>query len=125
MSTYSLNGTVERGKPAAEQEIDLHRTLVPNPAQSFLLKVEGEGMSLAGIEHGDLLVIDASRVAMPGDIVVLEYYGNHYVRRFLETPTDLLFTSESANCETLEMGSSQSVRILGVVRHSIRSFISE
>lgn len=107
---------------STETEVDLHKMLVPNPETAFLLRVEGEGMTLAGIEHGDLLVIDASRVAMPGDIVVLEYYGNHYVRRFRETPTDLLFTSESSECETLEMGRSESVMILGVVLHSIRSF---
>jgi DNA polymerase V len=118
MSTYPI-ATKQTG---AETEVDLHKMLVPNPETAFLLRVEGEGMTLAGIEHGDLLVIDSSRVALPGDIVVLEYYGNHYVRRFRETPTDLLFTSESTECETLEMGKSESVRILGVVLHSVRSF---
>jgi DNA polymerase V len=124
MSTYPLNKqSAERPQP--ESEVDLHKMLVPDPDSAFLLRVEGEGMSLAGIEHGDLLVIDSSRVAMPGDIVVLEYYGTHYVRRFRETPTDLLFTSESAESEVLEMGNSGSVKILGVVLHSIRSFERE
>ena len=123
MGTYNENGSkVKAGETQPEPEVDLHKMLVQNPHNSFLLRVEGEGMSLAGIEHGDLLVIDSSRIAMPGDIVVLEYYGNHYVRRFRETPTDLLFTSESAECEILEMGKSESVKILGVVLHSIRSF---
>ncbi len=121
MSTYPIN----KKSPIngeAEAEVDLHKMLVPDPATAFLLRVEGEGMTLAGIDHGDLLVIDSSRVAMPGDIVVLEYYGAHYVRRFRETPTDLLFTSESAESEILEMGKTGAVKILGVVLHSIRSF---
>jgi DNA polymerase V len=124
MSTYPLSKQSAE-KPKPESEVDLHKMLVPDPDSAFLLRVEGEGMSLAGIEHGDLLVIDSSRVAMPGDIVVLEYYGTHYVRRFRETPTDLLFTSESAESEVLEMGNSGSVKILGVVLHSIRSFERE
>jgi DNA polymerase V len=121
MSTYPVN----KKSPIngeAEAEVDLHKMLVPDPATTFLLRVEGEGMTLAGIDHGDLLVIDSSRVAMPGDIVVLEYFGTHYVRRFRETPTDLLFTSESADSEILEMGKTGAVKILGVVLHSIRSF---
>jgi DNA polymerase V len=121
MSTYQLTTK----QTAAEAEVDLHKMLVPDPDSAFLLRVEGEGMSLAGIEHGDLLVIDSSRVAMPGDIVVLEYFGTHYVRRFRETPTDLLFTSESAESEVLEMGNGGSVKILGVVLHSIRTFARE
>lgn len=119
MSTYKTSATPILKH---EQDIDLHKLLVPKPESSFILRVEGAGMTLAGIESGDLLVIDASQVAMPGDIVVLEYYGNHYVRRFMETPTDLLFTSESAECEIIEMGRSEAVKILGVVLHAIRSF---
>jgi DNA polymerase V len=121
MSTYPIHKKLSPDE-ASEKGVDLHKLLVPNPDSAFLLRVEGEGMTLAGIDHGDLLVIDSSRVAMPGDIVVLEYYGTHYVRRFRETPTDLLFTSESAESEILEMGKSGSVKILGVVLHSIRSF---
>jgi DNA polymerase V len=123
MGTYSENRQHEHSAQAKiEQEVDLHRMLVPNPEHSFLLRVQGEGMLLAGIEDGDLLVIDSSKVALPEDIVVIDYYGTLYVRRFRETPSDLLFTSESEECEILEMGKSESVKILGVVLHAIRSF---
>lgn len=121
MSTYPLNGKAPE-RTETQAEVDLHKMLVANPATTFLLRVDGEGMTLAGIDHGDLLVIDSSLVAMPGDIVVLEYFGSHYVRRFRETPTDLLFTSESTESEILEMGKSGAVKILGVVLHSIRTF---
>ena len=45
--------------PAADYEeaaIDLNRLLMPRPASTFLMRVNGDAMAAAGIHHGDLLI---------------------------------------------------------------------
>ncbi len=50
--------------------LDLNRYLVKHPEKTFLVKVEGSSMIGAGIEEGDLLVVDGSIKPKNGNIVI-------------------------------------------------------
>lgn len=50
--------------------IDLNRELVRHPAATFYVRAVGESMSDAGVEDGDILVIDRSIEASDGDLAV-------------------------------------------------------
>lgn len=50
--------------------IDLNEHLILHPASTFFLKVKGFSMTNAGIQNGDLLIVDRSLDAQPGCIVV-------------------------------------------------------
>lgn len=59
--------------PAAdyiEQRIDLNELLVSHPSSTYFVKATGDSMIEAGISDGDLLVVDSSRNADHGDIVI-------------------------------------------------------
>ena len=43
-----------------EPVLDLNRMLIKNPSATFLGRAKGDGMKEAGVEHGDLLIIDKS-----------------------------------------------------------------
>lgn len=50
--------------------IDLNRELVRHPAATFYGRVVGDSMIDAGVEEGDILVIDKSIEASEGDMCV-------------------------------------------------------
>lgn len=70
--------------PAAdyvEQRIDLNELLVAHPSSTYFVKAAGDSMIEAGISDGDLLVVDSSRTAEHGDIVIAAVEGEFTVKR--------------------------------------------
>lgn len=63
-----------------ENSIDLNRDLVEHPESTFFARVEGSSMIEAGLEEGDILVIDRSIDARDGDIVVCALNGEFTVK---------------------------------------------
>ena len=55
--------------------------MVPKPAATFMLKVEGDSMIGAGIHDGDLLVIDRSKQRKNGSVVIAVVHGELTVKR--------------------------------------------
>ena len=53
-----------------EQSIDLNRELVKHPANTFFARVCGDSLINAGVEEGDLLIIDKSLEPSDGDMIV-------------------------------------------------------
>ncbi|MBI2645370.1 repressor LexA [Candidatus Uhrbacteria bacterium] len=70
-------GFIEAGFPAPAEEqlvdtITLDEYLVQNHRDTFMLKVSGDSMIDAGIQPGDLVLLERGRAARNGDIVVAE-----------------------------------------------------
>lgn len=70
-------GTVEAGFPtAAEEELadtmSLDEFLIKNREKTFMLKVKGDSMIEAGIMPGDMVLVERSKEARLGDIVIAE-----------------------------------------------------
>lgn len=85
--SIKLLGSVEAGFPIpAEEElldmISIDALLIKNPASSFLLKVTGDSMTGAGIMQGDYVVVDKSRTAVEGDIVIAQV-DNAWTMKYL------------------------------------------
>ena len=64
-----------------EARIDLNLALIPRPLSTFFMRVSGDAMAGDGILDGDLLVIDRSLEARPGQVVVATHAGAFIVRR--------------------------------------------
>lgn len=80
-----LVGRVAAGAPImSEGHIEARYALDPalfRPRPDFLLRVEGDSMIEAGIEHGDLIAVQRTPVAEPGRIVVARLEGEITVKR--------------------------------------------
>ena len=50
--------------------LDLHRLLIPQPQRSLLLPVRGDSMNGAGIQDGDLLLVERDSSPRNGAIVI-------------------------------------------------------
>ncbi|EIY3090655.1 translesion error-prone DNA polymerase V autoproteolytic subunit, partial [Escherichia coli] len=74
----------------AEQELDLNSYCISRPAATFFLRASGESMNQAGVQNGDLLVVDRAEKPQHGDIVIAEIDGEFTVKRLLLRPRPAL-----------------------------------
>lgn len=70
-------GTVEAGWPSpAEEELQdtmsLDEWLISNREATFMLKVQGDSMTGAGIMPGDMVLVQRGKQAEEGDVVIAE-----------------------------------------------------
>lgn len=64
-----------------EREISLDEILQIRAPHTYLVRAGGDSMIRAGIHDGDLMVVDRSREAEPGDIVIAAVNGEPTVKR--------------------------------------------
>ncbi|KDX64608.1 peptidase S24-like family protein [Escherichia coli 2-222-05_S1_C1] len=101
----------------AEQELDLNSYCISRPAATFFLRASGESMNQAGVQNGDLLVVDRAEKPQHGDIVIAEIDGEFTVKRLLLRPRPALEpVSDSPEFRTLY---PENICIFGIVTHVI------
>src|SRR6218665_320572 len=70
-----LPGSIQAGFPSpaedhASERIDLNKTLIKHPLATFMMKVRGASMQQAGIDDGDVVLVDRAVKASHGHVVV-------------------------------------------------------
>lgn len=85
MSVPKMSGSVVAGFPSPAEQyqetpLDLNELLVKRPAATFFVKVRGDSMVGAGINDGDLLVVDRSLRAESGDVIIACVDGDFTVK---------------------------------------------
>lgn len=71
--------------PAESYEVeplDFNRDLISHPDTTFYARANGDSMTGAGIDNGDLLVIDRSLEATNGNIIVAFYNGEYTMKYY-------------------------------------------
>lgn len=71
-----------------DKSLDLNEYLVSNPASTFFVYVTGDSMDLAGMDEGDLLVVDRSPEPKNGDIVIMSINNEFTVKRYVKDDKD-------------------------------------
>lgn len=67
------------------QDIELLQMLCPNPESCYLIRVEGNSMIDAGIESGDIVIVDKSnRNPSESEVAVCEFNGEYTLKRFVK-----------------------------------------
>lgn len=117
---------VEAGFPSPADDyidctIDLNEHLIKNPPATFMVRVRGSSMLDAGIQSGDLLIIDKSLDAADGDIVIAAVDGQFTVKRFRRRGTSLKLLAANPKQPEIVIGTDTEVEIWGVVIHVIHS----
>lgn len=102
--------------PAAddlEEPIDLGNWLIAHPAASYVMRVAGHSMAGAGINDGDLVVVDRARKARAGHIVVALVHGDRTLKRLRQRDGRLWLLPEADGyTETIV---DEHVEVWGVV----------
>jgi len=105
-----------------EDSVDLNEHLVHHPAATFFVRVEGDSMTGAGIQHGDLLVVDRALEPKSGAIVVAVIHGELTVKRLKIEGERVWLMAENPRYPPLEIKDGMDLVIWGVVAHAVHSF---
>lgn len=120
-----FEGRVQAGFPSPAQgeyadTIDLNRALISNPAATFCARVIGNSMVDAGINEGDLLIIDRSLTPHDGSIAVCFIDGDFTVKRISIRDDGVYLTPANATFPELKVPEESSFQIWGVVSHIVK-----
>ena len=120
------NNSVSAGFPSPaddfkETRISLDKTLIKNKEATFYARVSGKSMLNAGLDDGDLLVIDRSLEATNGKIVVCFIDGEFTVKRFKKEDEKLFLMPENKNYKPIEIKEGTDLLLWGVVTYVIKA----
>ena len=123
-----LNDSVSAGFPSpaddyTEENIDLNEHLISNPFSTFFLRVKGESMINAGIKDKDLIIVDKSLIAKPGNIIIAMIDGEFTIKRLSIKNDELYLKAENHNYPDFSFKNHIDVQIWGVVIYSIHSYL--
>ncbi len=120
-----LLGLVEAGFPSpAEEElldvIDFDEYLTPNKESSYILKVKGDSMIDAGIQPGDMVIVERKASYKPGQIVIASV-DSEYTMKYLRMSGDKYYL-EPANKKYKPIYPKESFSIEAVVTAVVRKY---
>lgn len=98
-----------------EARVDLHTHLVPHPQTTFLVRVQGDSMENAGIQEGDLLVVDRSLPARENTIIIAAVDGELTVKRYRSTGGKVQLVPENERYKVLTITPEMDFHIWGIV----------
>ena len=99
--------------------IDLNEQLIRHPSSTFFLRVSGHSMAGAGIQDGDLVVVDRGLNAHPGQIVIAVLDGAFTIKRLVRQRNVLYLEAEHPNYPPIDLRNYDDNQIWGVAVYSI------
>ena len=103
-----------------EVRISLDNELVTNKEATFYARVSGDSMIGAGLDDGDLLVIDRSLNPENGKIAVCLVDGEFTVKRIKKEKDKLYLIPENKQYKKIEIKEENELIIWGVVEYVIK-----
>lgn len=129
LSLPYADGGIKAGFPSPAQDyltcsIDLNKELIRHAESTFYARVDGHSLMDAGIDDGDLVVIDKGLDAQSGDYVAAFIDGDFTLKRFE--------TDEANNCAWLmpankafnpiRITTDNNFMVWGVITYCIKKF---
>ena len=118
----NANGFCAAADDYMERGIDLNEQLILNKPATFFFRMNGDAMSGAGIQSGDVLIVDRSIKAVNGKIIVAAVNGDLVVRRFQQTFNHLTLAADNPKYASMELSEFSEFRAWGVVTCVIHVF---
>ena len=121
-----ISGGIKAGfpSPAAdfdETKISLDNVLVKNREATFYAKVSGNSMIGAGIDDGDIMVIDRSLEQTNNKIAVCCIDGEFTVKRIKTDKNCVYLMPENSAFEPIKVTENNELIIWGIVTYVIKS----
>lgn len=121
------DGYIKAGFPSPAADfldlsIDLNKELIKHPSATFYGRVKGDSMKNAGINDGDLLVIDKSLAIENNKIAVCFIDGEFTVKRIKIEKDCCWLMPENKDYQAIKVTEDNEFLIWGIVVHVIKSF---
>ncbi|MBZ4219554.1 MAG: translesion error-prone DNA polymerase V autoproteolytic subunit [Chlorobium sp.] len=120
-----LSGTaIAAGFPSPAEEyveiaLDLNKELIKHPAATFYARVKGDSMVDAGIQDGDLLVIDKALEPKEGSIAVCYLDGEFTVKRLSVREEGVYLMPANAEFKPIKITEENDFLVWGIVAYVI------
>jgi DNA polymerase V len=111
------------GTDATVKRIDLNDALIRHPQATFVMRASGDGMCEAGIDDGDVLLVDRAIPPVHGNVVIAVVEGELTCRRLWRQGR--LTKLQAANPEHADIvpGDGVQLEVWGVVTTVIKSLM--
>ena len=103
-----------------EIRISLDRELVKNEESTFYARVSGDSMIEAGLDDGDLIVIDRSLNPENGKIAVCFIDGEFTVKRMKKEKNKLFLMPQNKKYKPIEIKEGNELIVWGIVEYVIK-----
>lgn len=122
------DGGVRAGFPSPAQDyltdsIDFNRDIIKSAATTFYARCVGDSMIEAGIDNGDILVVDKSLEAHDGSIVIAFVDGDFTVKRIKKDDNDncIWLLPENPDYPPIRVDENEQFEVWGVVTYVIKN----
>ena len=105
-----------------EGRIDLNEQLIKHPAATFFVRVSGDSMTGAGIQDGDLLIVDRAAEVTTGCIVVARVLDEFTLKRIRKVGSRVFLVPENDRYPAMEITEGSDFEIWGRVTGSVREY---
>jgi DNA polymerase V len=121
-----IDQAVQAGFPSpaedhAQKRIDLNEVLIKHPQATFLLRVSGHSMREAGIDDGDVVLVDRAIGPRHGHVVVAVVDGDFTIKRLYKRGGRFKLQAANPTHPDIVPVDGQTVEIWGVVTNVIKA----
>ena len=122
------NNNISAGFPSPaddfkEIRISLDKEIIKNEEATFYARVDGESMLGAGLNDGDLIVIDRSEEPKNGSIAVCFLDGEFTVKRLKLKNREIYLMPENSKYSPIKIGEGNELSIWGIVTDVVKKMI--
>ena len=100
--------------------LDLNRLCISHPAATYFVRARGDSMIGAGIDDGDILVVDRSITPTNRRIIIASVNGEFTVKRFEKTSTRMRLLPENPAYKPITITPELGAEFFGVVTFIIK-----
>ena len=120
----SLYPSVYAGFPSPAEDhfdldLDLNEHLVKHPSATFYVYAKGDSMINAGINDGDLLIVDRSLNPGLKSVVIAIIDGEFTVKRISTIDQKLYLIADNDFYKPIKITEDMNFQIWGIVTHTI------
>ncbi|MBP3346007.1 MAG: LexA family transcriptional regulator [Alphaproteobacteria bacterium] len=102
--------------------LDLNRHLVPHPAATYFLRLDGDSLRQDGILRGDTLIVDRTLQPVSGSLVVAELNGELLARRLQLSSGRTSLLCSDGNGTARMVSARDNFSVWGVIIASFRKY---
>jgi DNA polymerase V len=112
------------GSPAGDTgvtRLDLNDILVRHPQATYLMRVAGYAMQEAGIDSGDLVLVDRAIPPAHGHVVIAVVDDEFVCRRLCRQRQGLRLQATQAGSADIVAGEGRAIQLWGVVTQVVKT----
>lgn len=114
------------GSPGSDftvKRIDLNEALIRHPQATFVMRASGQAMAAAGIDRGDVLLVDRAVTPQHGHLVIAKLDGELLCRRQVQQGGVTALETAETPAQRSVCSDAQPLEVWGVVTTVIRQLL--